>query len=61
MRDEYDFSGAAKNPYAKELKKQISIDISQNVNKPLFDRLCEKKKNVPFRKCGVKNDYRMWV
>ena len=28
MRDEYDFSEAKKNPYAKELKKQITINLS---------------------------------
>ena len=27
MRDEYDFSKAQKNPYAKNLKKQIIINI----------------------------------
>ncbi len=27
MRDEYDFSSARKNPYAKRLKKQITINI----------------------------------
>ncbi len=27
MRDEYDFSNAVKNPYAKKLKKQITINI----------------------------------
>ena len=27
MRDEYDFSGAVKNPYAQRLKKQITINI----------------------------------
>ena len=27
MRDEYDFSKATKNPYAKRLKKQITINI----------------------------------
>ena len=27
MRDEYDFSGARKNPYAKKLKKQITINL----------------------------------
>ena len=31
MREEYNFSDAIKNPYAKELKKQISINISTNV------------------------------
>ena len=27
MRDEYDFSNAKKNPYAKKLKKTITINI----------------------------------
>jgi uncharacterized protein (DUF4415 family) len=27
MKDEYDFSNARKNPYAKRLKKQITINI----------------------------------
>ena len=28
MREEYDFSNAIKNPYAKQLKKQITININ---------------------------------
>jgi predicted DNA binding CopG/RHH family protein len=31
MREEYDFSNATKNPYAKELKKQVTIKISPSV------------------------------
>ena len=27
MREEYDFSNSVKNPYAKKVKKQISIKI----------------------------------
>ena len=27
MREEYDFSNAKKNPYAKKMKKQITINI----------------------------------
>ena len=27
MREEYDFSNAKKNPYAKKLKQQITINI----------------------------------
>lgn len=27
MRDEYDFSNAKRNPYAKKLKKQITIKL----------------------------------
>lgn len=31
MFNEYDFSNAKKNPYAKILKKQITINIDSNV------------------------------
>ena len=31
MRKEYDFSKGTKNPYAKLLKKQITINISTDV------------------------------
>lgn len=30
MRQEYDFSKAAKNPYAKKLKKQITIRLDED-------------------------------
>ena len=30
MRKEYDFSNGIKNPYAKELKKQITINIDES-------------------------------
>lgn len=30
MREEYDFSNAKKNPYAKKLKKQITINIDSS-------------------------------
>ena len=30
MREEYDFSNSIKNPYAKKVKKQISIRIETN-------------------------------
>ena len=30
MREEYDFSNARKNPYAKKLKKQITINIDSD-------------------------------
>jgi len=30
MRKEYDFSNSAKNPYAKKLKKQISIRLDED-------------------------------
>lgn len=30
MREEYDFSNAEKNPYAKRIKKQITINIDSD-------------------------------
>lgn len=30
MREEYDFSNSVKNPYAKKLKKQITINIDND-------------------------------
>ena len=29
MREEYDFSNAKKNPYAKRLKKQVTMNIDE--------------------------------
>lgn len=31
MREEYDFSNGIKNPYAKKLKKQITINIDSRI------------------------------
>ena len=31
MKKEYDFKNAKKNPYAKQLKKQITININEDV------------------------------
>ena len=31
MRKEYDFTNAIKNPYAKKLKKKISMNIDEDV------------------------------
>lgn len=28
MREEYDFSKAVKNPYAKHMKRQVTLDLS---------------------------------
>lgn len=30
MREEYDFSNAVKNPYARKMKKQITINIDSD-------------------------------
>jgi hypothetical protein len=29
MRESYDFSNSVKNPYAKDLNKQITIDVDE--------------------------------
>ncbi len=31
MKEEYDFSNAVKNPYAKKLKQQITINLETDV------------------------------
>lgn len=31
MKDEYDFSNAIKNPYAKKLKQQVTINLEADV------------------------------
>ncbi len=31
MRNEYDFTDSVKNPYAKKLKKQVTIRLSEDV------------------------------
>ena len=31
MREEYDFSKGVKNPYSKKLKKQITINVNEEV------------------------------
>ena len=31
MREEYDFSSAQKNPYAKRLKRQVTINLDVDV------------------------------
>ena len=47
MRDEYDFSGAKKNPYVKKLKKQITINIDNDII-DYFKALSEKA-GIPYQ------------
>lgn len=47
MRDEYDFSNGIKNPYAKKLKKQITINID-NSTVDYFKALSEEM-SVPYQ------------
>lgn len=47
MRAHYDFSGAKKNPYAKRLKKQITIRLDEETI-GYFRRLSEET-GVPYQ------------
>jgi len=47
MKKEYDFSKADKNPYTKSLKKQITINISEEVLE-YFKELSEKT-SIPYQ------------
>ena len=46
MRDHYDFSESAKNPYAKKLKKQVTIRLDEDTI-AYFKYLAEQK-DLPF-------------
>lgn len=47
MQNEYDFSNAVKNPYAKKLKKQITINID-NSTVEYFKGLAENS-GIPYQ------------
>ena len=47
MRKEYDFSKSTKNPYAKLLKKQITIRIESEII-DYFKKLA-KESNIPYQ------------
>ena len=47
MKKEYDFSKATKNPYTKNLKKQVTIKLSEEVL-DYFKELSEKT-SVPYQ------------
>ena len=47
MRDNYDFSKSKKNPYAKKLKKQITIRIDEDTIE-YFKGLAEEK-DIPYQ------------
>lgn len=47
MKKEYDFSKARKNPYSKLLKKQITINLSEEVL-DYFKELSEKT-SIPYQ------------
>lgn len=47
MREEYDFSSARKNPYAKQLKKQITINI--DINTIEYFKGLAAKSGIPYQ------------
>lgn len=47
MRDHYDFSKSEKNPYAKKLKKQVTIRLDEDTVE-YFKRLAEEK-GLPYQ------------
>lgn len=47
MRDNYDFSNSIPNPYAKKLKKQITIRIDQDTID--YFKLMAEEKQVPYQ------------
>lgn len=47
VREEYDFAAARKNPYAKRLKKQITINIGSNTIDYFQDE--SEKTGVPYQ------------
>lgn len=47
MRDEYDFSKARRNPYARLLKKQITINLDEGTI-DYFKALSEKN-GIPYQ------------
>ena len=53
MRKEYDFSNSIKNPYAKKVKKQISIKI-ENDTITYFKELANKV-GIPYQ--NLMNSY----
>lgn len=47
MKNEYDFTNAKKNPYAKQLKKQITININEDVLD--YFKLMAKETGIPYQ------------
>ena len=47
MREEYDFSGAVKNPYTKRLKKQITINL--NVDTIDYFKALSGQTGIPYQ------------
>jgi hypothetical protein len=46
MRDDYDFSDSVPNPYARQLKKQVTLDLDEETAN-YFQGLA-KQKGIPY-------------
>jgi len=53
MKDEYDFTNSVKNPYAKKVKKQISIKIE--IDTIDYFKELSKKVGIPYQ--NLMNSY----
>jgi len=53
MRKEYDFSNSVKNPYAKKVKKQISIKIENDTI--IYFKELANKVGIPYQ--NLMNSY----
>ena len=47
MKEEYDFSNAVKNPYAKKLKKQITINIDNDTIR--YFKMQSESSGIPYQ------------
>jgi predicted DNA binding CopG/RHH family protein len=47
MRDDYDFSDSKKNPYAKKLKKQVTIRLDEDTIEYFKELAAEK--DIPYQ------------
>ena len=47
MKKEYDFSTAQKNPYASKIKKQITININEDVLE--YFKNMSKRTGIPYQ------------
>ena len=47
MKKEYDFSKGSKNPYTKLLKKQITINLSEDVLE--YFKVMSEKTSIPYQ------------
>lgn len=48
MREEYDFSGGVKNPYAAQLKKQVTINL--DIETVEYFKAQAEETGIPYQK-----------